>query len=78
MHDALNTYIKETFGIPLCQNISLFAKKENLFVLNQEENSACRMQYVSCRVQYMPCRMKYSFWPFKISLGFDPDNHLDP
>ena len=36
------------------------------------------MQYVSCRVQYMSCRMQYSFWPFKISLGFDPDNHLDP
>ena len=29
-------------------------------------------------MQYVSYRMQYRFWPFKISLGFDPDNHLDP
>ena len=53
MHDALNTHIKETFEIPLCQNISLFAEKETLFVFKPKNMLVeCSMCPVECSIDF--------------------------
>ena len=69
MHDSLNTHIKETFEISLCQNISLFAEKETLFVFKPKTLPVeCSMCPVECSMCHVECSIDFGHLKFLLGL----------
>ena len=67
MHDALNTFIKETFEIPLSMFHFLLRRRPCLFLNPIETLSVeCSMYHAECNI----CLVKCSIYPVESNIDF--------